>query len=809
MNTGSFRLWVVWSWRDLRRRWRLVTALALVIALGTGVYAGLGGTSAWRILSNDLSYGSLRMHDLRVQLPEGGFAREGTLLAAVDGLDDASSVDVAVERLVAPTLVDASTATDELLVPGEVVGMPTGQAPVDSLYVKQGRGLQASDEQRGVAVLEAKFAEENGLPAEGRLRLSAETPVDYVGTGYTPEYFQVVGRSGMLLGESEFAVVFMPLAAAQAATGNPGQVNDLVVRLRPGADVEGVEQQLAAAVAPYGGTVTTRDEDPIHRALYEDAHNDQTTWNVFAFLILFGAAFAAFNLVSRMIEAQRREIGVGMALGVPPRVLALRPMLVGVQIAVLGVVAGIGVGWLTGRAMGDVMADLLPLPVWRTPFQAGRFAEAAALGLLIPVVAAVIPILRALRMSPVDAIRSGAYGAARPGGLLLRLVTKARLPGRTYTSMSLRNVLRAPRRTMFTALGVAAAMTSLVAVLGLLDTFSAAGDASAREVEHSSPDRLVVTLDTFHPADSGLPARVASTPGVTRSTSQVALPSTLLADGGGSDVETVIRVVDLDNTVWTPTLLDDRGPEDGIVLSEKAARDLGVEPGDSVAVRHPVLGGAGFELETSRLVVRALHPDPTRTFAYLGSGAAARFGLAGTANQVVVVSTGDVDELRRELFALPGVTAIESAASFAEELDDALGQFTGILRVIEVATLLLAMLIAFNSASISADERTREHATMFAFGLPPRTVLGMAVVENAMIGLLGTLVGLAGGYAALRYIVSGFDDVTPDLLVEPALSVATVLTTLTLGVVVVALAPVFGVRRQQRMDIPASLRVVE
>jgi hypothetical protein len=36
-----------------------------------------------------------------------------------------------------------------------------------------------------------------------------------------------------------------------------------------------------------------------------------------------------------------------------------------------------------------------------------------------------------------------------------------------------------------------------------------------------------------------------------------------------------------------------------------------------------------------------------------------------------------------------------------------------------------------------------------------------------------------------------------------------VLTTLTLGVVVVALAPLFGVRRERRMDIPAALRVVE
>ena len=53
--------------------------------------------------------------------------------------------------------------------------------------------------------------------------------------------------------------------------------------------------------------------------------------DIFAALLLGAAAFAAFNLISRTIEAQRREIGIGMALGVRPRVLARRPLLLGAR----------------------------------------------------------------------------------------------------------------------------------------------------------------------------------------------------------------------------------------------------------------------------------------------------------------------------------------------------------------------------------------------------------------------------------------------------------------------------------------------
>jgi len=367
--------------------------------------------------------------------------------------------------------------------------------------------------------------------------------------------------------------------------------------------------------------------------------------------------------------------------------------------------------------------------------------------------------------------------------------------------------LRAPRRTALTVLGIAAAVTALVAVLGLLDTFSAAGRASAAELGHSSPGRLVVTLDRFYPSGAALPRLIARTPGVATAQPQIIISAQLRS--ATSRVDAAIQVIDLDNDLWTPTLLEDRGPRGGLVLSEKAARDLGVAPGEDVVVRHPVRTDNGFRLATSRVPVRALHPNPWRTYSYLDSDGAALFGLSGAANQVVVVPSGDPDALTRQLFRLPGVTAVEPATSLSDVLDNALDQFTGILRVIEVATLLLAMLIALNSASISAEERTRERATMYAFGLPTGIVMSLSVAENAVIGFLGTVVGIGGGYAALSYITAGFDEVTPELLVEPTLSTTTVLACLGLGVLAVAIAPVFGLRREHRMDIPSALRVVE
>jgi putative ABC transport system permease protein len=68
-----------------------------------------------------------------------------------------------------------------------------------------------------------------------------------------------------------------------------------------------------------------------------------------------------------------------------------------------------------------------------------------------------------------------------------------------------------------------------------------------------------------------------------------------------------------------------------------------------------------------------------------------------------------------------------------------------------------------------SDERRREHATMFAFGIPPRSVMRINVLENVAVGILATLVGLALGTAILSWVLGSLVRETfPDLAVEMA-----------------------------------------
>jgi putative ABC transport system permease protein len=819
---GSPGLWLRWSWRELRARLLLVTALAVMIGLGTGLYAGLTSSSHWRQQSYDASFSQLRVHDLRVRLSAGTDVPRGRLAAVVASIPDARAVTGVAERLVFPTELDAAKPDGAkpgggVLARGEVVGIDlTARPPVDAVSTATGRPLGPADRGRLVGVLDRTFSRANHLPPTGTVRISGGGEVRYVGQGQSPEYFVLPGEQPGLVTQTGFGVLYTSLETSQKLAGRPGAVNDVVITVRPGTDVAAVSAQLSRALAArlpdVSAFITNRNQIVAHHILYDAVQSDQRLWDVLAILILVGAAFAAFNLVGRVVDAQRREIGIGMALGVPPGRLALRPLLLGLNVALLGLAAGIGVGFVVMAAMGSLLRGVWPLPVWRIDFQVGVFARAAAVGLVLPLLAAFLPVWRAVRVEPVRAIRITAV-AASPGPLV-SLLRRVPLPGGSIAQMPLRNVARTPRRMLLTALGIAASITALVVFTGELDTFNRTTNRAETELTRSAPDRLQVTLPSVEPVTAPTVAAVTHSPAVARTDTTLALPGQLLgrrAPGSSGPLEVLTYVLDMGHGMWSPTV--SRGsPTGGLLIAEKAARDLGVGPGDTVVLRHPQRVGAGFRTVDTPLRVAGIHGFPVRSVVFLDRSDAGSFNLAGATNVLVVQPSAGYsrEDAMRAIFRIPGVGTVVPATADTEEVRALLRSFIGILRIGELVVLLLALLIAYTAMSIIMDERRREHATMLAFGLPTRTVLALAVGESALMGLLGTLLGIAAGYWALRWTVEVLLATTvPDLGVRAVLSVPTLLGTVLLGVGAVAAAPLLAARRVRRMDVPSTLRVLE
>jgi putative ABC transport system permease protein len=814
MKTNMIGLWLRWSWRDLKARWLQVAAIALIIALGTGMYAGLTSTSPWRLDALDDSYELLNMYDLRMTLPANSFIDQDELLAAVSDIPAAGDIEAAEGRLISSTQVDVISDERFILVPGRIFGVNVqdGGPAINDLHITDGRALTADDAGNTVAVLEYNFARHYELAAGVEIAVSGGHTLEAVAVGMAPEYFMVMTDTGGMMAESNFAAVFVPLETAQVMAGREGMVNDLLLTVRPGADLAVIEAQIEDAVAEISGVGVSfmlPDDDPVFNLLYEDIDEDQEVYDVVSALVLLGAAFGAFNLTSRMIDSQRRQIGVCMALGTPASMIAIRPLLVSLQIALLGVVFGFGLGHVISGAIAGMIEDFMAMPVFETPFQVGIFARAALLGIALPFVATLFPVIRALRMQPVDAVRTG-HGIGDSGGLA-PLLARVPLPGKSFSQIPFRNLLRSSRRTLFTALGIAFAIMVLVMALGVLDTFNLTLSDARAELIQNTPGLMAVELDFVYPASAPVVQSIKDSPVISEAEANLRLGGYLIA--GDQRIESFIDMLPTGSGLWRPTLSEGEWPgeEPALILSRKAADDLGVGVGDTILLEHPQRTGLfSYDMVEAEIPIAGIHRGMMRFQSYMDHEHASLMGVAGLVNQVSITPAEGVtqDEVRRALFDIRGVATVQPVVAMLDMFEDVLGVLVGMLSIVAVFVLIMALLIAYNSTSINLDERAREIATMFAFGLPVRTVVRMAIVENAVIGIIATLIGIALGYVALIWMVTDLAAI-PEILFARTISPGTILIAVVIGVLVVALTPVFGIRRMMGMDIPSTLRVME
>jgi putative ABC transport system permease protein len=378
-----------------------------------------------------------------------------------------------------------------------------------------------------------------------------------------------------------------------------------------------------------------------------------------------------------------------------------------------------------------------------------------------------------------------------------------------------RNLLRAPRRTLLTVLGIATAITTLIGLTGILDGALLSLDRIRHEAYQNHPDRLTVYLNNVYPVDSEAVTAVTTSPVLAMAEPALRVPGQVMH--GNTDFKVVIQALDLGNAVWTPTVTTGHRPTDasqpGILISKNAAAELGVHPGDSITLELPSRTGLfTFQMIQTEVEVSGLHPDPWRTFVYMDRAQTGLMGLDGMANLIEVLPAPGVDEsaLRRALFQQPAVASIISTRDAVNSTSSVLSEAIRFLSGVQIAVLVLAFLIAFNTTNINLSERSREIATMFAFGLPVRTVTRMIMQENCVTGILGTLLGIGLGILFVTWFVfERMPIILPEMRMPVTLSTGTLALAFGVGVVVVTITPLLAVRRMAQMDIPSALRVME
>ncbi|MCP4515557.1 MAG: ABC transporter permease, partial [Delftia sp.] len=290
--------------------------------------------------------------------------------------------------------------------------------------------------------------------------------------------------------------------------------------------------------------------------------------------------------------------------------------------------------------------------------------------------AVIYPIWRAVRVAPVDAIQTG-YLVSKGGGLAPWLA-RVPWPGSSFALFPVRNLLRGPRRTAMTVLGLSMAIMLLISIIGMIDTLNETLDAGEQELKKDTPGRTLVTFDDFYPlADSPI-SEIASDERVAQAVPGIVLPGKL---SGEQTFDVLVQLLDLDNDLWTPTIVKGSSQGAGILITAKAARDLGVGVGDSVTLHYPLRESRyAWRLDEVSVTVIGLHPDILRMAVYMDIQDAGLLNLDGLANSLHVNPTAgaDVQELQRAIAQTSAVTSVKKVAASLDALESLMEQYLGV-----------------------------------------------------------------------------------------------------------------------------------
>ena len=774
--------------RDVgRRRWQFVAILATVF-LGVALF----GASYDAYNNLTASYAELfrRTHFAALTI-EGGDPQ-----AIADAMRGADGVDAVETRRVAdlPFRVDGSTFV------GRLAGMPDGRPPaVDDVLMLSGDRPAAGDA-TGV-VVERHMADNFGLnPGD---TFEVRTPAGWqtltvTGIGASPEYvWPARSRQEVFTMPDQFGVAFGAPSLLQALPAQLATSQVLVTTTGPADDAGTLARLADAALAAGAANSFTQAEQASNATLNEDIQGFGELSIMFPLMFLTAAGLATYVLLSRMILAQRQQVGLLLAVGFGRRRVFGHYLGFGLLIGLGGAALGAVVGLLLAGVITRVYTGVIGIPVTVLELRPLTFVLGLAFGIVAGALAALIPALRASRMSPAAAM-SAAVGSGIGSRSLLERVVPAlsRMPARWR--MVVRGIGRSRVRSISTIVGVMIAVTLVLVSWAMIDTVGVLLDRQFNQAEQE--DATLALPAGVNDADL---AAVRDVQGVAAAEPLAHLAVTVVH--GDQRYSTTLAALPADTGMHR--FLD--APAQGIgtdgILAGSALRDvLDVQAGDQVTL---VFTGLDRTVTTT---LTGFVDEPLGTFAYASdatvSGLVGADALQGATREINVRFDAGADRqaVLDRLSGLAGVAAVTDARALQKTAESLMSLFYAFVGIMLVLGAVMAFAVLFNLMAANIGERVTELASLRAAGMRGPELSRIITAENVLLTVAGIVPGLVVGYLAAWEFMASFssDLFSFSLHVQPTTFVFTAL-----GILVAALVSQAPILRSVRsIDIARVVR---
>lgn len=472
----------------------------------------------------------------------------------------------------------------------------------------------------------------------------------------------------------------------------------------------------------------------------ELAQHDSFSY-IFSMVFISIALLVIVTTMKRMIAQQRTQIGTLNALGMKKRKILSHYLSYSFIISALGCVLGVVLGINT---LGALMVEMFggeyySVPDWRPGFDYKSIVFAAVI-VLICTSASYFSCRQILKIHPSEALRPAAAAAAKPC-IFEKLPFWDRLS--FNTRYNLRDISRSKMRAFMGVFGTCMGMMIMTLGLGAYDTVDYVKQWYFGDIQNYEYQVLLKDSCTVEEAEE------------LRDEAEGELISmdmiSIAADAHPTSDEIISckLVITEGRELYCVSGVDLglRPLKAGTVaLTMKQAKKLGLTEGDTVYWKT----ATGDKWNASEIGFISRHPNNTGITILREDYEAADF----TFRPAMMVSKKDCTSAagREYVLAVHSMTDLKAAFDKMMEVMDLLVYFMVIFSV------LLIVIVLYNSGNLSFNEREKEFATLKVLGFRSSAVRKLLSTQNLWLSVIGIICGIPLGRAPLQAMMDSNGD---------------------------------------------------
>lgn len=493
--------------------------------------------------------------------------------------------------------------------------------------------------------------------------------------------------------------------------------------------------------------VLDRNGNAGYSSFIQDTDSIANIGKVFPVIFFIVAALISLTSMTRMVEEQRTQIGTLKALGYNKLQITSKYVLYASLACIIGSILGMSVGFV-----------LLPKIVWKMysmMYQIGDIQtsfnfEISSLGFILIVIsilgATIYAVIKELIQTPATLMRPKSPKMGKR--VFLEKVTFIWKRLSFSRKVTVRNIFRYKKRFLMTIIGIMGCTALIVTGFGIRDSIRAImPDQYEKVFNYDLQINLKADLDKKQKQDfinsltnDDKIEKLSETymSSISAINENVEENVQIIVPNNNSDFNTLINLTDVKSKNNLSL------PEDGVLLTDKAAQLLGVEAGDTITLK---------DTDENETNVKVTNVVENYVYHYIYMSKSMYENLYGKSFDSNVILTKDFnldneteDNFVKDLMNMPEVASVTRISTAMNMMNDTMKSLNYVVVILIVSAGLLAFVVLYNLSNVNISERIRELATIKVLGFYDKEVYLYITRETIILTAIGLVLGLVAGY---------------------------------------------------------------